>query len=361
MKIAIIIPTLTIGGAEKVALNTAITLANLGNEIHFIVMTRRIDLEIPDNIKIHQGLGSIKDVCKGIKEIAPDRCISYMERANLTAAIACRIAKVKHYATVHTAPAVGFKMRSLKNRIAIAFTYHLLRMLDTNVICVCKGVASDLNKLYGIKNLHVLPNFVDVTEITALAHQEQQSRYYDFTFVGRLSKVKGCHIFIKSLGLIKRQLETYNVKVAIVGDGPERTLIEELINELQLSDIVTMLGARKNPYPLINNSKCIVVPSYAEGFGMVVLESLALGKKVIYSRCDFGPREIINDNFCDLQHLGFADPSINEDTSIQQLRTVIEKEIVSETIYNQHVLIEQVASKYNKDIICKRLLEILDK
>lgn len=361
MKIAIVIPTLTIGGAEKIALNTAVTLAILGNEIHFIVMTHRVDLEIPDNIKIHQGMGSIKSVSDAIKKINPERCISYMERANLTAAIACRIAKVKHYATVHTAPAVGFRLRSLQNRIAIAFTYRLLRVLDTNVICVCKGVASDLKKIYGIKNLYVLPNFVDVTEITALAHEEQQSQYYDFTFVGRLSRVKGCHIFIKALALIKQQLETHNIKVAIVGDGPERTLLEGLIKESQLSGIVTMLGARKNPYPIINKSKYMVVPSYAEGFGMVVLESLALGKKVIYSRCDFGPREIINDNFCDLQLLGFADPSVNEDLSIQQLRTVIEKEIVSETVCDKRVLIEQVASKYNKDTICKRLLEILDK
>ncbi|ELQ6036422.1 glycosyltransferase [Cronobacter sakazakii] len=361
MRIAIVIPTLTIGGAEKVALNTAMTLANMGNEIHVIVMSRRVDLEVPDNITLHTGLHSIKSISHVIKKIRPERCISYMERANLTAAIACRIAKVKHYATVHTAPAVGFRMRSLQNRLAIAFTYRLLRVLDTKVICVCKGVAADLKRMYGIKNLYVVPNFIDVEEMMTLAHQENHSQYYDFTYVGRLSRVKGCHIFIKSLALIKQQLEAHNIKVAIVGDGQERSFIEDLINKSQLSGIVTMLGAKKNPYPIINNSKYVVVPSYAEGFGMVVLESLALGKKVIYSHCDFGPREIINDNFRELQHLGFSDPSVNEDTAIQQLRSIIEKEIVSETICEQHVLIEQVASKYNKEIICKRLLEILDK
>jgi glycosyltransferase involved in cell wall biosynthesis len=361
MKIAVVIPTLTLGGAEKIALETAIGFIEAGHDVSLIILSKKVMLNVPNSISLYQGVTNLFSLIKVLKEVRSECCVSYMERANLVSAIACKALRIKHCATVHTAPSAGFLMRSKKNRLAISFTYRLLRILNTKIVGVCDGVVSDLSKLYGITNYYVIPNFLDVNETVKRACSEDIHECYDFIFVGRLAKVKGCHIFIEALGRIIDVCNKQNIKIAIIGDGPERTDILFRINKYGLQKSVQMLGAKKNPYPYIKNAKYIVVPSYAEGFGMVVLEGLALGTKVIFSRCDFGPQEIISKYFNELCSLGFESPLIDTEKSILELAGIIIREIKNESVFDCDAVRQRVALNYNKQIICKRFLEVLDK
>lgn len=359
MKIAIVIPTLTLGGAEKVALETANELEKRGNEVHIVVMSNKIMLTASVNVKIHKCVSGFFSLLKILKSIDVTHCISYMERSNLLSAIACKVLKINHCATVHTAPVAGFKMRSKKNRIAIAFTYHLLRIMNTKVIGVCKGIIDDLDKLYGIKNTYVVPNFIDINEIDRLSKKEMQIAKYDYVFVGRLSKIKGCDVLIEALARVKAQGKIATIKVAVVGDGPESDTLTQLINQSGLQDTVHMVGARLNPFPYMRNSRAIVVPSYAEGFGMVVLEGLSLGKKVIFARCDFGPKEIIEQHFEEFAYLGFEDPSNDFERSVSELATILIADSENETSYDESLIRHKVEENYNKQTTCSHLLEVL--
>jgi glycosyltransferase involved in cell wall biosynthesis len=361
MKIAVVIPTLTVGGAEKIALETATGFAEAGHDVSLIILSDKVILSTPENIKIYKGVSSIYRLIMVMKKLRIDHCVSYMERANLVSAISCRILNIKHCATVHTAPVAGFKLRSRKNRLAISLTYRLLSLLNIKIVGVCKGIIADLNKLYGITNSYVIPNFLDVDETIKSSKLEQIDEVYDFIFVGRLTKIKGCHIFIEALGRIKDYCHVENVKVAIIGDGPEKEDLLYRINKYELQNCVQMLGPKKNPYPYIKKAKSIVVPSYAEGFGMVVLEGLALGTKVIFSRCDFGPKEIIGTHFKELCSLGFENPSINAERAVAELSIIIKSEINDALVFDSASAQIRVALNYNKQKACELFLDVLDR
>ena len=67
-----------------------------------------------------------------------------------------------------------------------------------------------------------------------------------------------------------------------------------MIKDEDLQEYIKLLGVKKNPYPWIKNSKLLVHSSRYEGFGLVLVEALILGKVVISSNCKVGPREILN-------------------------------------------------------------------
>jgi glycosyltransferase involved in cell wall biosynthesis len=79
----------------------------------------------------------------------------------------------------------------------------------------------------------------------------------------------------------------------ILGDGPEKDHLLNIIKENSLERNVFLLGHKNNPYPYISKAKTFILTSESEAFGMVLVESLILGTPVISTDCEFGPREII--------------------------------------------------------------------
>ena len=82
-------------------------------------------------------------------------------------------------------------------------------------------------------------------------------------------------------------------KLYIVGDGPDKKEIENLIKESDVEDKVILIGKTTNPYVWMKNSKLFVHSSKYEGFGLVIVEAAILGKAIISSDCKVGPKEIL--------------------------------------------------------------------
>jgi len=89
--------------------------------------------------------------------------------------------------------------------------------------------------------------------------------------------------------------ENPTVKLYLLGDGPNRKEIEDMISERKLEKNVIILGQKNNPYVWIKNSECLIHSSKYEGFGMVLVEAMILGIPVISTNCPVGPREILED------------------------------------------------------------------
>jgi len=82
--------------------------------------------------------------------------------------------------------------------------------------------------------------------------------------------------------------------LTIVGDGPERSLLQGLSAELGISGEVTFAGQREAPYPYMARADFLVCPSRWEGSPNAVLESLACGTPVLASDCPGGTAEIVD-------------------------------------------------------------------
>lgn len=85
----------------------------------------------------------------------------------------------------------------------------------------------------------------------------------------------------------------FKEKLFILGDGPERKNLEQLVKELKLEDKVLFLGMKSNPFIWMKNAKFLVHPSYSEGFGYVLAEAMAVGCVSISYDCPVGPSDVL--------------------------------------------------------------------
>ncbi|WP_297599284.1 glycosyltransferase [uncultured Cetobacterium sp.] len=84
-------------------------------------------------------------------------------------------------------------------------------------------------------------------------------------------------------------------KLYIVGDGPSKKEIQNMIDDMELQNEVLLLGQRSNPYIWMKNSQLFVHSSKYEGFGLVLVEAMSLGKAIVASDCEVGPKEILGE------------------------------------------------------------------
>lgn len=80
----------------------------------------------------------------------------------------------------------------------------------------------------------------------------------------------------------------------IIGNGPGFSEIQKKIADEGLANDIILLGYKKNPYIWMRKSILFVHSAKAEGFGMVIVEAMALGKAVVATDCPVGPGEILS-------------------------------------------------------------------
>jgi glycosyltransferase involved in cell wall biosynthesis len=95
-------------------------------------------------------------------------------------------------------------------------------------------------------------------------------------FIGRLDPIKRIPDLLHAVRLLHGKVHLH-----IFGTGSERSRIESLVRELGLSDAVTMHGAIERPQEALQQIDLLVLPSAAEGFGLVLIEAMAAGVPVV--------------------------------------------------------------------------------
>ena len=145
------------------------------------------------------------------------------------------------------------------------------------------------------KKAEVVGNPVDIREVQEKAIETvMMEENYDIIFMGRLTDQKDPLRFIQLMELLAKQIP--NLKVAMVGQGEMKAECETQIQQEHIEKVISMLGFMENPYPVLNASKILCLPSKYEGYGLVAIEALALGKPVVASKV--GGIPMIVDSSC---------------------------------------------------------------
>jgi len=140
----------------------------------------------------------------------------------------------------------------------------------------------------------VLPNPVDVDEVVGRAGDVAGvTPETSFCAIGRLTVHKGFDVLVEAADLLRRE-SSDPFRVSILGEGPRRQELETQIAQRGLRDVVHLPGHVDNPYPSVAAATAVVHPARREGFGLVVVEALALGVPVIATTCPGGPKEILD-------------------------------------------------------------------
>lgn len=167
------------------------------------------------------------------------------------------------------------------------------------VVCVSKGLAENLFMKY---ELHTKPKVI----YYGLSHKYADnavlkpkklvnSRKKIILSVGRFVAQKDFTTIIKAFGLVINRMK--NLELWLVGDGPEKQELKELVSKLRLNGKVKFLGWQQELLPIYRKADIFVFASNWEGFGYVILEAMSQGLPVIATDTNFGPREIIDNKY----------------------------------------------------------------
>lgn len=155
-------------------------------------------------------------------------------------------------------------------------------------------VSNDLKKFYEkkLKNTNCkciyIPNIID--KLPKYLSRLNKKRLVS---VGRLSEEKGYLDLLKVYQLIMKKYPDW--KLDIIGDGNERSTLEEYINNNNMQDKVTLHGFRNKDYidEILHNSSIYLMTSYTESFGIVLIEAMSHGVPCIAFDSAEGARELI--------------------------------------------------------------------
>ena len=113
-------------------------------------------------------------------------------------------------------------------------------------------------------------------------------------FVGRLAAVKGVALLLEALAKARASLP--DLRLTLVGDGPERAALEAQAQALNLADAVDFAGygSQSEVAELLARSDCLILPSFAEGVPVVLMEAMAARLPVIATRVG-GTAELVED------------------------------------------------------------------
>lgn len=134
------------------------------------------------------------------------------------------------------------------------------------------------------ENCDVINNIVEWENIKVLANEPCTVRKDTgdilFVFVGRLAEPHKRLSRLLEAFKIARETRK-DIRLLIVGDGPDREQYEKLIETYNIGAYVEMVGSQTNPYKYLNKADCLVLSSDYEGFPVVYFEAMILGKDII--------------------------------------------------------------------------------
>lgn len=214
------------------------------------------------------------------------------------------------------------------------------------IICVSLTVKERFDELFENRfDTSVLYNVVDDAAIREKAllplPDGMKKREFTVLSVGRFTAPKN---FMRLLGAHKRLLdEGLRHDLWILGDGPERPMLEQYVLGNGLHDTVWMPGFIENPYPYMREADLLACSSIYEGYSTFLTEGVLLGKPIVTTDVS-GMRELLGDSEFGL----IVD---NDDEAFYQ---GMKRMLTEDRLRNSYM---QEASRRSKDFSAKTLVQ----
>ena len=284
------------GGAERVWALLASGFHRAGYKVVMVV-----DYELNDNISfldpeieliILKGnhLQNIVQLYEIIRDRRPDCILSALSISNLKSVIAASFAgQLKR--TILSYHGFFETERQFLSRTSYLMT-PILSRLSGHIVAVSDALLRDLKKRFLAAEKRTIRIYNPViwgASDQLLLQKDLANRDPIVLACGRLVPTK---CFDKLISIFSK-VETLNARVIILGEGPERKSLEEMIKEFGLEERVSLPGYISQPWNIYENAKCFVLTSELESFGLVVVEALGHGLPVVSTDC-YGPREILD-------------------------------------------------------------------
>lgn len=295
-RISLLLPSLKFGGAERVALNLACALQDRGLDVEFLLMSYEgefleeallrfnvVDLNCDRTWKLPGRL------LAHMRSTQSDALISSFWKLNLCACIAKALSpKFRLLVWEHGMVSRGTRRQKLLFGLTASIAYRF----SSRVVCVSNGVLQDISKLtLGLKSrLIVIFNPIQ-PPVAASSEQRPCSREVGrVLWVGRMTPEKNPGLLLDAVVATRGR---NRISLCYIGDGSERAVLEQRVEQLGLSRFVSFQGFQADPYLWMVESDLLVMSSNSEGFGNVLVEALYCGLRVVSTDCGLGVHDII--------------------------------------------------------------------
>ncbi|HTN21382.1 MAG TPA: glycosyltransferase family 4 protein [Pelobium sp.] len=302
-KIFFIINTLQGGGAERVVSTLARRLHELDYQVSIVCLNAAQSVyPLPPDLKIiylvdRKGDHPILRIYYATQLFLklsyllltkrPDCTISFMTTANLWTGFSSLFTQTRYIVSERTSPDQTIHLYGKLLQWVCGIVYGNAKA----TVVPSKGIEDCLKKNSNFKTLNnykVIHN--PITNQANFITPYKVSNYKFILAAGRLSYEKGFDLLIKAF---KNADLPRNVRLLIVGQGPEEGNLMRQINIANLQDRVKLLGFKKDVYNYYSQAEFFVLSSRNEGYPNALIEAMSMGCACIAMDCQFGPSEII--------------------------------------------------------------------
>lgn len=303
-RVAICVPNLNEGGAERSAIALANGLVDRGFYVDLVVFSfsgalidsldrrvRAVDL------KSTRVLNGIPSFFSYLTRQKPDVVVSFLVNFYISVLKLFFGDIIKCFVSEHSTLSVQVRnQRSLVRKAFMVLSAFLYPLCD-GVIAVSRGVAGDLVSKFFVPRdkIHVVYNPACRPDAVPLSLGGPNHPWFHddipvLVSMGRLVWEKDYPTLLKA---VKRVSSSKRVRLIILGDGPLRVDLERLVSRLCISQDVFFAGRVDNPFPYLAAADLYVSSSKCEGLGNALIEALSVGTPVLSTDCPHGPAEIL--------------------------------------------------------------------
>lgn len=155
-----------------------------------------------------------------------------------------------------------------------------------SIVFVSNESKENFLKIYPdfVNNAKVINNIIDINKILEFSKVKPKVKFnknnINLLFVGRLEE-ESKNIMTQLELINKLKEELLNIKLYILGDGPDKNIYEKYIKDNNLFEYIELLGQDTNPYPYIKSCDYILLTSNYEGYPVIFNEAIVLKKDII--------------------------------------------------------------------------------
>lgn len=163
------------------------------------------------------------------------------------------------------------------------------------IVCVSKEIELKVREAYGYNRVRTIYNPIELSRIESM---RQEPIVFDGRFVigvGRMVHDNNKQFDAMIRAYAASTLPGRNIRLVLLGDGPQRPDLQGLAASLGLADRVVFPGFVHNPYAYLSRAECTLLTSRYEGLPNTIVESLACGTPVVSFDCPSGPSELLLD------------------------------------------------------------------
>lgn len=304
--VAILLPDLRGGGAERVCLNLANNFVARGISVDMVLMQNIGELlplldsrvNVVD-LRVRRARGVAMPLIRYLRRASPDSLLANMWPLTIISALArawsglaMRLVLVEH--TTLSKSEIRW---SPLHFLVLRMSMRILAPLADARVTVSKGVAEDLAKITGLCRDQFSTIYNPIVQDQDRPLNPESLKGGDpspipvILNVGTLKAQKDQATLLRAFSILVSEMDA---KLMILGEGELRADLEALAVELGIADRVSMPGFTTDPSQAYNSASLFVLSSAWEGFGNVIVEALYHGVPVVSTDCPSGPSEILD-------------------------------------------------------------------